>query len=153
MSDHYDDIQSSVKNKNEKMDGDSRKAINEFLFQIDGHQFVALEGRNWRQDRRKSDHVDVATDLVVGKISSGGGHYVILSHDRDQKDQSPSPTDMLTRREIEVAVLIADGKCDKEIARQLGISGYTVREHIRRIFAKLGVCRRSAVIAKLLRRR
>jgi DNA-binding CsgD family transcriptional regulator len=48
-------------------------------------------------------------------------------------------------------LLISEGKCDKEIARHLGISGYTVREHIRRIFAKLNIGRRSAIVACVLR--
>jgi DNA-binding CsgD family transcriptional regulator len=39
---------------------------------------------------------------------------------------------------MQIIWLIADGKCDKEIARALGISGYTVREHVRRTCAKLG---------------
>jgi DNA-binding CsgD family transcriptional regulator len=57
---------------------------------------------------------------------------------------------VLTRRELQVALLIGDGKCDKEIARQLGISGFTVREHIRRIFAKLNIGRRSAIVSCVL---
>ncbi|WP_454882891.1 response regulator transcription factor [Sphingomonas oryzagri] len=48
-------------------------------------------------------------------------------------------------------MLVANGDCDEEIARALGISGYTVREHIRRTFAKLGVSRRTAIVSYVLR--
>ena len=61
-----------------------------------------------------------------------------------------SAAEILTRRELQIALLISDGKVDKEIARQLGISGYTVREHIRRIFAKLNIGRRSAIASCVL---
>lgn len=44
-----------------------------------------------------------------------------------------------TRREHEVLALLSKGHVDKEIARSLGISGWTVHEHIKRIFEKLGV--------------
>jgi DNA-binding CsgD family transcriptional regulator len=59
--------------------------------------------------------------------------------------------DLLTRRELQVALLVAEGNCDKQIARKLGISGYTVREHIRRTFAKLNVSRRAAIVAHVLK--
>ena len=85
---------------------------------------------------------------VVGRISLDTVRYVVL----EPADTSPPLTaavDLLTRRELQVAMLIAEGRCDKEIARTLGISGYTVREHVRRIFAKLGTSRRSALVSRL----
>ena len=65
--------------------------------------------------------------------------------------ESAALAEILTRRELQVALLISDGRCDKEIARKLGIGGYTVREHIRRMFAKLKISRRSAIVAAVLR--
>ena len=48
----------------------------------------------------------------------------------------------LTRREIEVLALLADGKNTREIVSELGISTYTVRNHIHRVLHKLHVHRR-----------
>lgn len=45
----------------------------------------------------------------------------------------------LTSRESEVAQCIAQGKCDKLIARDLNISTYTVKNHLRNIFNKLQI--------------
>ncbi|WP_283137570.1 response regulator [Rhizohabitans arisaemae] len=45
----------------------------------------------------------------------------------------------LTKRELEVLVLITRGRSNAEIARELCLSGGTVRTHIGRIFAKLGL--------------
>lgn len=43
----------------------------------------------------------------------------------------------LSRREAQVAVLLADRRTDAEIAAALGISWHTVRTHVERIFAAL----------------
>jgi DNA-binding NarL/FixJ family response regulator len=45
----------------------------------------------------------------------------------------------LTAREMEILRLIADGLTNQEIARRLFLSAYTVKNHIHRIFAVLGV--------------
>ncbi|HDS1733121.1 TPA: response regulator transcription factor [Pseudomonas putida] len=42
----------------------------------------------------------------------------------------------LTRREKEVVILLLDGNSNKCIAKQLGISPYTVRDHVSKILAK-----------------
>ena len=55
----------------------------------------------------------------------------------------------LTRREQEVVVLVAEGKTNAEIARQLWISPGTVRRHLENVFAKLGVHTRTAAVAQL----
>jgi two-component system, LuxR family, response regulator FixJ len=44
----------------------------------------------------------------------------------------------LTRREWEVALLIAEGASNKEAGRRLGISPRTVEQHRANIMAKLG---------------
>jgi DNA-binding NarL/FixJ family response regulator len=49
----------------------------------------------------------------------------------------------LTDREREVLGLVAQGKANKEIARQLGISERTVRTHVSSILGKLGLASRT----------
>ena len=55
----------------------------------------------------------------------------------------------LTPREHEVVELVAEGKTNAEIARQLWISPGTVRRHLENVFAKLGVHTRTAAVARL----
>ena len=55
----------------------------------------------------------------------------------------------LTKREAEIARLVACGKPGKTIAAELGISRWTVEAYVRRIFAKLGVASRPSMIARL----
>lgn len=56
----------------------------------------------------------------------------------------------LSPREHEIARMIAKGHPNKAIAMVLEISCWTVGTHVRRIFAKLGVGSRAAMIAKLM---
>lgn len=45
----------------------------------------------------------------------------------------------LTRREREIALLVADGGANKEIAERVGVTERTVKAHLTTIFRKLGV--------------
>lgn len=56
-----------------------------------------------------------------------------------------SPFELLTRREREVARLIADGLANKDVAARLGMSEGTVKIHLHSIYSKLGVDNRTAV--------
>lgn len=61
-----------------------------------------------------------------------------------------NPADLgLTRREFEVLSLLVQGKCNKEIARKLSIEEQTVKNHIRTIFLKFGVARRTELLIKV----
>ncbi|HKO24085.1 MAG TPA: response regulator transcription factor [Chloroflexota bacterium] len=53
------------------------------------------------------------------------------------------PVEPLTEREREVLGLVAQGKANKEIARQLEISERTVRTHVSSILGKLGLVSRT----------
>jgi DNA-binding NarL/FixJ family response regulator len=55
----------------------------------------------------------------------------------------PSPRERLTAREREVLELIARGRSNKRIALELGISEKTVKAHVGRVLAKLGVADRT----------
>lgn len=60
---------------------------------------------------------------------------------------------VLSPREREIARMVAKGYPNKVIARVLEISSWTVSTHLRRIFAKLGVSSRAAMVAHLLEKR
>jgi DNA-binding NarL/FixJ family response regulator len=57
----------------------------------------------------------------------------------------------LTRRELEVLQLIADGETNREIAQQLFIGDETVKSHMRNIFARLQARSRAHAVAIALR--
>jgi HD-GYP domain-containing protein (c-di-GMP phosphodiesterase class II) len=49
----------------------------------------------------------------------------------------------LTARELEVLLLVARGASSRDVAQQLVIADKTARNHVERIYAKLGVCTRA----------
>ena len=62
----------------------------------------------------------------------------------------PSRADWLSPREREIARMVARGYTNKMIASVLDISLWTVSTHLRRIFAKLGVSTRAAMVALVI---
>lgn len=59
-----------------------------------------------------------------------------------------SPMDLLTERELQIVQLVARGHSNKMVARRLGISQWTVSTHLKRIFLKLQVDSRAAMVYK-----
>jgi DNA-binding CsgD family transcriptional regulator len=57
----------------------------------------------------------------------------------------------MTPREVEVAMLIAEGCSNSTVARRLGISPHTARHHTQRVLGKLGVHSRAQAGARLRR--
>ena len=57
----------------------------------------------------------------------------------------------LTRREVEVLRLMAEGSGNKQIAARLGISDHTVKFHISSILAKLSVSSRTEAVTQGIR--
>lgn len=62
-------------------------------------------------------------------------------------DIVPSGLNELTARERDVLALICQGMDDKTMARTLNVSGNTVRNHVARVYSKIGVNRRVAAAA------
>jgi DNA-binding CsgD family transcriptional regulator len=73
----------------------------------------------------------------------GGGKGFALNGARASGDDSQ----VLSAREAEVMSLIADGRTNGEIAARLFLAEKTVKNHVRRIYSKLGVGSRPAAIA------
>jgi DNA-binding CsgD family transcriptional regulator len=73
---------------------------------------------------------------VDGGDASGNGTRTAVSADHG-----------LSVREAEVMSLIAEGQTNGEIAARLFLAEKTVKNHVRRIYAKLGVGSRTAAIA------
>jgi DNA-binding NarL/FixJ family response regulator len=72
----------------------------------------------------------------------------LLAELRDLPDQRDRPPGLhgLTRREWEVLKLLCDGASTEEIADRLLLSPVTVRRHVSRMLAKLGVSSRAEAI-------
>jgi len=95
----------------------------------------------------------------TGIQSLGGADRVLLDLQVDDvrcrleavpPPQSTHSGSLLSPREKEVARMVAQGYPNKTIAAELEISSFTVSSYLRRIFAKLGVNSRAAMVAQAL---
>jgi DNA-binding NarL/FixJ family response regulator len=66
------------------------------------------------------------------------------------RPESHGPLDALTERELDVLEYLALGLTRVEIADELGLSVNTVRTHLQRLLAKLGVHTRLEAVSLLL---
>ena len=75
--------------------------------------------------------------------------YALSTESSAATEQRPSEASPLTRREREVAVLVAQGLTNQRIASELTISEYTVNQHAKNIFKKFGIHSREQVASRL----
>lgn len=68
-------------------------------------------------------------------------------------DRMRTPAEALTKRELEVLQLVADGLSNQQISKQLFLSQATVKSHLVHIYAKLGVDSRTSAVATAATRR
>jgi DNA-binding CsgD family transcriptional regulator len=71
---------------------------------------------------------------------------IVRAENYETLHTKPDISLLLTQRELQIVKLVALGKPNKQIASQLYISEWTVSTHLRRIFAKLGVDSRAAMV-------
>ena len=71
---------------------------------------------------------------------------------RPPQSRDLSAIERLTAREREVLELVSEGLTNKAIARQLAISPLTVKAHVERVIAKLGVADRTQAAVMAARR-
>jgi DNA-binding CsgD family transcriptional regulator len=89
--------------------------------------------------------VDQSAEEILLDTEIDGYRYLLV--------RMPLPlADMihLSPREQEIVRMVAKGHPNKVIADVLNISSWTVCTHLRRIFAKLGVGSRAAMVARIL---
>ena len=91
--------------------------------------FSSLRVKKIEEELYRQEIIDYGEALKQSQQPSANGFSP--SH-----RQADSP---LTRREIEVLILIGSGRRNKSIARELHISEMTVKNHISHIFEKMGV--------------
>ena len=84
---------------------------------------------------------------LAGVLEIDKKKYLIRRHNLSgDAGHSAAPADILTRRELQIVMLVAEGRVNKQIADQLKISEWTVSTHLRRIFAKMDVDSRAAMV-------
>jgi DNA-binding NarL/FixJ family response regulator len=97
----------------------------------------------------------LAEDQIMGRLEIDGERYVIASSEAFLNANpgylTKNTLDILTQRELQIVMLVGKGCVNKQIADRLCISTWTVSTYLRRIFAKLGVDSRAAMIYRCAR--
>jgi DNA-binding CsgD family transcriptional regulator len=136
------------------------------------NDFLARDGLNWgvnayayTGDRnigdvriwrgRSRENFDAHTLELLRLIEPAFTGALLRAQDGSalQAADPAAPLLKLSVREYEIARMIADDLSDKEIAWRIGVEISTIRTHLKRIFDKLGVRRRSGVASLLSRHR
>jgi DNA-binding NarL/FixJ family response regulator len=81
---------------------------------------------------------------VILAVDLGESRYTLVREQIPDTDAAP-----LSSREEEIARMVARGYSNKTVAAVLEISVWTVGTHLRRIYTKLGVHSRTAMVALL----
>jgi DNA-binding NarL/FixJ family response regulator len=94
-----------------------------------------------------------SSSVVISAIRlvQSGSIYVppvLLDEESNMPKQAAGPATGLTGRQKEVMQLIAEGKSNKEIARELGLAETTVKMHMTHIMRVLDVSNRTQAVVK-----
>lgn len=98
----------------------------------------------------RSHSLDV--DVRVYRSSDGQVHYLLVTGETGERRALDAACARLelSERETEVARLICAGQSNAEIGRGLGIALRTVENHLRSVYAKVGVNSRTQLVSRLL---
>ena len=104
-------------------------------------------------DIRGDPEADPINESGTTELLLHGRRYRLVPIERAPPEAAAPPAivDLLTARELQIVALVAEGRVNKQIADGLRISEFTVSTHLRRIFAKLGVDTRAAMVSRCLK--
>jgi two-component system, NarL family, nitrate/nitrite response regulator NarL len=109
------------------------------------HRVVVLARRAGRQELRT---------LLAGGLRGGVASTTETSAvPQRQAPAPPQPTAELSARELSVLARVAEGRTNRLIGEELGLSALTVKSHLARISRKLGTGDRAELVAIAIRTR
>jgi DNA-binding NarL/FixJ family response regulator len=87
--------------------------------------------------------------LIAAVRAAAAGESALAPEIADRLSSRARTTEQgLSLREAEVLGLVAEGKSNRDIGRELFLSEATVKSHLVHIFTKLGVNSRTSAVAK-----
>jgi HD-GYP domain-containing protein (c-di-GMP phosphodiesterase class II) len=111
-----------------------------------------LQPRPYRDARTPDDAArELRAEVDAGRLDGDAVDAVLSAagHDAGRARPSAGPAG-LTAREADVLGLLAQGRSNKEIASQLGISAKTVGNHVEHVYTKLGVTNRAGAALRAM---
>ena len=127
----------------------SRHAISLPVIFLSGHGDLAMAVQTMKAGACDFLEKPCKDQVLLDAVSRAVGRSVEESRSAASTTTAQSALARLTAREREVALLMAEGKASKVIARELGISDKTVQVHRHNTMEKLGL-HSAAEVARLL---
>lgn len=131
------------------VDWEAREKAEQFLNML--KRELPSEMTTQAEEKAKTLDLDTIVNSILSEYPVALGDEVYLTPPSPEQglianQALPEP---LTKRELEVLKLIADGHSNSQIADQLFIGVSTVKKHVTHIFGKLGVSSRTQAISRL----
>ena len=127
----------------------SRHAISLPVIFLSGHGDLAMAVQTMKAGACDFLEKPCKDQVLLDAVSRAVARSVDESRNAASANTAQSALARLTAREREVALLMAEGKASKVIARELGISDKTVQVHRHNTMEKLGL-HSAAEVARLL---
>lgn len=86
--------------------------------------------------------------MVAGLRALQKGEFVVLRSDQPSVQAIPAAPPALTDRQVEVLTMLAQKQSNKQIARSLDLSHFTVRNHVSHLLRAMGATTRSELADK-----
>lgn len=117
--------------------------LSSYEYEEEIYRAVKAGARGYVSKNASRGEIVAAIETVVKGGEYFPDHIAALIAEREERSS-------LSRREIEILEMVSKGLTNKEIARVLEISQYTVRNHINHISAKLDVGDRTEAVTLAL---
>lgn len=157
---HQERINASIRNASyiKNLEIDARHSDGTLRHCLLCAETIAIQERHYilaalqdvTQQRRSDGDVIAAVESVMSDASWFSRAFVEKLAQVRKRNGARAPDPVLvdlTSREYEVLGLMCEGLSDGEISAVLSIAGNTTRNHVSRIYSKIGVHRRGAAIA------
>jgi DNA-binding CsgD family transcriptional regulator len=99
--------------------------------------------------RQRLGEQSFATEWAAGRATApqDAARFALRTGDGETAAPGEDGRSVLTRRELEVAALVARGLTNRQVAEQLLVATRTIETHLEHIFSKLGVQTRAELAA------
>jgi ATP/maltotriose-dependent transcriptional regulator MalT len=145
------DYRKNVSPLNNDFKQKSHEIVGEFYSQDRHYWIVSIENSSTDRSSKITPYSrsfnQLETELKESEqFEVNGQNYALIEDGQNPHNFAEDIPRLLSGRELQIATLVALGQANKQIASQLHISEWTVSTHLRRIFAKLGVDSRAAMV-------
>jgi DNA-binding CsgD family transcriptional regulator len=133
-----------------------RRALEGLLAKLSIERHAKSNGDGTRSEPGAS-YIVFAPEQIISRRNEKGVRTFSLAHSRGDGNHHferaiarVAENESLSRREAQVALCCVEGLTNAEIGQRLEVSEQTVKFHLRHVFLKFGVKRRTELISRLL---